>query len=125
MDRRTKLTGAFPVKSKSEALEQLKVFIASCRALQDSFSGTSHKLHVSPRLISSDQGGEQMGKAWDSYVHTNSITRVFSGTGEHHETALLDRKIRTVSDRTRVALHAGVLRPTQSLGGLRDLHELP
>ena len=106
MDRRTKLTGAFPVKSKSEALEQLKIFIASCRALQDSFSGTSYKLHVSPRLVSSDQGGEQMGGEWDSYARTNGITRVFSGTGEHHETALLDRKIRTVSDRTRVALHA-------------------
>ena len=79
MDRRTKLTGAFPVKSKSEALEQLKIFITSCRALQDSFSGTSYKLHVSPRLISSDQGGEQMGKEWDSYAHTNGITRVFSG----------------------------------------------
>ena len=106
MDRRTKLTGAFPVKSKVEALEQLKIFIASCRALQESFTGTSYKLHVSPRLISSDQGGEQMSKEWNSCTRTNGVERIYSGTGQHHETALLDRKIRTVSDRTRVAIHA-------------------
>ena len=47
-----------------------------------------------------------MGKEWDSYSRTNGVERVYSGTGLHHETTLLDRKIRTVSDRTRVAIHA-------------------
>ena len=47
-----------------------------------------------------------MGKEWDSYAYMNGIQRVYSGTGQHDETALLDRKIRTVSDRTRVAIHA-------------------
>ena len=80
MDRRTKLTGAFPVKSKAESLERLKICIASCRALQESFTGTSYKLHVSPRLISSDQGGEQMSKEWNAYTRTNGVERVYSGT---------------------------------------------
>jgi len=47
-----------------------------------------------------------MSKEWNAYTRTNGVERVYSSTGQHHETALLDRKIRTVSDRTRVAIHA-------------------
>ena len=50
--------------------------------------------------------GRGLSKEWDSYTRTNGIERVYSGTGQHYETVLLDRKIRTVSDRTRVAIHA-------------------
>ena len=103
-DKYSRFKGAYPVKQKSDMFTSFVSFVAGCRRLKASFTGEGFSVTLTVRVVSGDQGGENVSKEFQNHFLQHGVTQKLSATGDKTETAALDRAIRTTMDRVRVML---------------------